>query len=57
MTKSTISLEKETRQNLRKAGYKGQTYDEIIKKLLQSKNSLEISLDKPVSSKSIIGRQ
>ena len=55
MTKSTILLEKETRQKLRKVGYKGQTYDEIIKELLQSKNSLEISLDKPDSRESIIG--
>jgi hypothetical protein len=55
MTKSTILLEKETRQKLRKAGYKGQTYDEIIKELLQSKKSLEISLDNPVSRESIIG--
>lgn len=55
MTKSTILLEKETRQKLRKTGYKGQTYDEIIKELLQSKNSLEISLDKPDSRESIIG--
>jgi hypothetical protein len=57
MSKSTILLEKDTRQKLRKVGYKGQTYDEIIKKLLESKDVLEMNFNKPVSSKSIIGGQ
>ena len=57
MSKSTILLEKETREKLRKTGYKGQTYDQIISELLKSKDSLDPSLLQPVSRESLIGSQ
>jgi hypothetical protein len=57
MVKTTIVIEKKTRKQLRDRGLKGETYDEIISKLLKSKDSLDLSLLKPISSESIIGGQ
>ena len=34
MEQTTIQISKETREKLKKVGRKGQTYDEIIEKLL-----------------------
>ena len=34
MQQTTIQISKETREKLKKVGRKGQTYDEIIEKLL-----------------------
>jgi hypothetical protein len=56
MVKTTILVGKKTRKKLRDLGLKGETYDEIIAKLL-SKDSPDPSLLKPVSSESIIGGQ
>jgi hypothetical protein len=55
MEKTTILIEKKTRKKLRDIGLKGETYDEIIAKLLKSKNSLDLSLLKPDSSESLRG--
>ena len=57
MVKTTILVEKKTRKKLRDIGLKGETYDEIIEKLLKSKDSPDLSLLKPASSESIIGGQ
>jgi hypothetical protein len=54
MTKTTILVEKQTREELRKRGIKGQTYDQVIADLLKSQDSLDKSL-KQVSSESFIG--
>ena len=35
MDQTTIQISKETREKLKKVGRKGQTYDEIIEKLLE----------------------
>lgn len=35
MVKTTIQIEKETREMLRSAGRKGETYDEIIRELVE----------------------
>ena len=35
MEQTTIQISKETREKLKKVGRKGQTYDEIIEKLLE----------------------
>lgn len=35
MVQTTIQVSKETREKLKKIGSKGQTYDEIIEKLLE----------------------
>ena len=35
MVQTTIQVSKETREKLKKIGGKGQTYDEIIEKLLE----------------------
>jgi hypothetical protein len=42
---STIVVKYTTRERLRKLGYKGQTYDEIITKLLDSRENKIDSLD------------
>jgi hypothetical protein len=39
--KSTILLKKETRELLSKIGRKEQTYDQLIRELIQSKNKLD----------------
>ena len=57
MVKTTILVEKKTRKKLRDIGLKGETYNEIIAKLLRTKDSLDPSLLKPVSSESIIRGQ
>jgi hypothetical protein len=57
MVKTTILVEKKTRKKLRDMGLKGETYDEIIEKLMKSKDSLDSSLLKLVPSESIIGGQ
>ena len=44
--KSTIQLEKETRTLLSKIGRKDQTYDQVIKELIISKNKLDKLEDK-----------
>ena len=38
---TTIQVSKETREELKTLGSKGETYDEIIKKLLQHKKACE----------------
>ena len=38
---TTIQITKETREELKTLGSKGETYDEIIKKLLQYKECVE----------------
>jgi hypothetical protein len=43
MSKTTILVEKQTREELRKRGIKGQTYDQVISDLLRSKDSPEKS--------------
>jgi len=35
---STIQVRNETRERLKHSGHKGQTYDELINELLDSKN-------------------
>ena len=35
MNETTIQIFRETRENLKKIGSKGQTYDEVIRKLLE----------------------
>lgn len=35
MAQTTIQISKDTREKLKKIGVKGQTYDEIIEKLLE----------------------
>ena len=57
MVKTTILVEKKTRKKLRDIGLKGETYDEIIAKVLRLIDSLDPSLLKPVSSESLIGSQ
>jgi hypothetical protein len=57
MVKTTILVEKKTRKKLRDIGLKGETYDEIIAKLLKSIDSLETGLRRLDSSESIIGGQ
>ena len=57
MVKTTILVEKKTRKKLQDRGLKGETYDEIIEKLLKIIDSLDPSLFKPVPSESIIGGQ
>ena len=57
MEKTTILVEKKTRDRLRKIGFKGQTYDQVISELLKGKDSLDPNLLKSVSSESFIGRQ
>jgi hypothetical protein len=44
MSKTTILIEKQTRDELRKRGIKGQTYDQVISDLLKSKDSLDKSI-------------
>lgn len=39
MVKTTILVEKETREKLQKTGHKGQTYDQIIAELLLEHHS------------------
>ncbi len=36
MSQTTIQISKETREKLKKLGRKGQTYDEIIKNLMET---------------------
>ena len=55
MVKTTILVEKQTREILRKIGTKGQTYDQVIIQLLQTKDLPEPNLNL-VSSKSIGGQ-
>lgn len=43
MSKTTILIEKQTREQLRKKGIKGQTYDQVISDLLKSKDLLDKS--------------
>jgi hypothetical protein len=52
MVKTTILVEEQTREILKKIGTKGQTYDQIIIKLMQRKDLPESNLTL-VSSKSI----
>ena len=47
---STIVIRNEIRERLKKIGYKGQTYNEIITKLLDSKKNKIDSLDRGVES-------
>ena len=49
----TILVEKKTRDKLRKIGFKGQTYDQVISELLKAKDSLDPNLLKSVSSESL----
>lgn len=42
---STIVIRNDIRERLKKIGYKGQTYNEIIARLLNSKDSKIDSLD------------
>ena len=58
MTKTTIVVERKTREELRKRGSKGQTYDQVINELLLESKDFDGSLDpslKTVSSESIKG--
>ena len=60
MAKTTIVVERKTREELRKRGTKGQTYDKVINELLLESKDLDGSLDpslKTVSSESIKGDQ
>jgi predicted CopG family antitoxin len=41
-TMTTISLHKETKEMLRKLGAKGQTYDEVIKELIERASIKEL---------------
>jgi predicted CopG family antitoxin len=41
-TMTTISLHKETKEMLRKLGAKGQTYDEVIKELIERASIREL---------------
>jgi hypothetical protein len=52
MVKTTILIERHTREQLRKKGSKGQTYDEVIINLLKSIDSLDTGLGKRDSSES-----
>ena len=36
MSQTTVQISKETREKLKKLGRKGQTYDEIIKNLMET---------------------
>lgn len=45
---STIIIKNEVRERLKKIGYKGQTYNDIISKLLDSKNNKIDSLDQGI---------
>ena len=47
---STIVIKKDIRERLKKTGHKGQTYNEIIAKLLDSKGNNIDSLDRRVES-------
>ena len=47
---STIVIKDEIRERLTKVGYKGQTYNEIIVKLLDSRSNRMDSLDNGVES-------
>lgn len=42
MTKTTIPIEKETRDRLKRFGMKGETYDEITKRLLTYAEELNL---------------
>ena len=37
MSKTTIQIDEKTRDNLRKLGIKGETYDDIINRLISKK--------------------
>jgi hypothetical protein len=54
MSKTTILVERQTREELRKRGIKGQTYDQVISELLKTKDSFDKSR-KLVSSESLKG--
>ncbi len=41
-TMTTISLQKETKEMLRKLGSKGQTYDEVIRELIERASIKEL---------------
>ena len=55
MPKTTILVERKTRKSLKQIGIKGQTYDEIINKLIETKTTkdlLDRGLESQQSSKS-----
>ena len=49
MNKTTILIEKVTRERLKQKGHKGQTYDELINHLMEMKRN-QNSLDRRIAS-------
>jgi len=49
---TTILIRNGTRERLKKTGYKGQTYDELINKLLDLKNKIHLFDSRAESLKS-----
>jgi hypothetical protein len=47
---STILVKNGTRERLKRTGYKGQSYDELINRLLDLKSNKRDSLDRRIKS-------